>query len=542
MKLQKLLLPFTSALLLFGCGTGSHETSESGSATTDESTTVISSDSVEPEKSQVYVLPTARGERYLKRSSGVKSLIDVKKDDANNSYHMVIDQSAVDGTNARFHDSGTVAYNNNDIDVLLFGIGTNFNNSVSADTLLYASLTEEEADGQSADLKSNADGSGSQGIVTGVSYDFGTGPLQYNTTSEQLVWLKTTVMEERNGVYIASPTVDIRYTPVYVQFSDTVAPIMDNIDISLSYSNYLAYTTKGMTANEWVKMHIAENMRSSNSELINTDETPTLKDVVYSNGKLSYDAGDIIQGTYTVEDSSGNVSLPKSFKFTIFADYNENVSLSIPYRELTGRTAEERQTYLKTEFLKEFKKGKTVNFAAEQYRSSIAVSDVSLTDYTDAVDASLLDVKSNIQNKTKTTISASVGGYGTVRFSVKLVDTYPVKSVTLKYEYPAIFSKLKAATSIDEFAKMLASYITKINDDFEDTYSLQLKFANRSDDDEEYYVYSFIISDSSSNSKTIINKYSLLHTGIYDIVTGLVSTPGSSITYNYNIAGEPIAQ
>lgn len=540
MKLRKLFLLSISALLLSGCGTGSHETSESNSTTADEST-VISSDSVEPEKSQVYVLPTARGERYLKRSSGVKSLIDVRKDDADNSYHMVIDQSAVDGLNARFHDSGTVAYSNNDIDVLLFGIGTNFNNSVSADTLLYASLTEEEADGQSADLKSNADGSGSQGIVTGVSYDFGTGPLQYNTTSEQLVWLKTTVMEERNGVYIASPTVDIRYTPVYVQFSDTVAPVMDNINISLSYSNYLAYTTKGMTANEWVKMHITENMRSSNSELINTDEIPTLKDVVYSDGKLSYDAGDIIQGTYTVEDSSRNVSIAKSFKITIFADYNGKVSLSIPYRELTSRTAEERQTYLKTEFLKEFKKGKTVDKAAEQYRSSIAVSDVTLN-YTDDVDNSLLDIKTNIQNKIETAISASVGKYGTFQFGVKLVDTYPVKSVTLEYGDPTLISKLKTATSIDEFAKMFASYITKINDDFEDTYSLQLKFANGSNDDGEYYTYSFAVSDSSSNSKTIINKYSLLHYGIYDIVAGLVSAPGSNITYNYNIAGEPIAQ
>lgn len=537
MKLRKLFLLSISALLLSGCGTGSHETSESTSTTADEST-AISSDSVEPEKSQVYVLPTTRGEKYLRKSSGVKSLIDVRKDNADNSYHMVIDQSAIDGTNARFHDSGTVAYSSNDIDVLLFGIGTNFNNSVSADTLLYASLTEEEA----TDLKSNADSSDSQGIVTGVSYDYGTGPLQYNTTSEQLIWLKTTVMEEQNGVYIASPTVDIRYTPVYVQFSDTVAPVMDNIDISLSYSNYLAYTTKGMTANEWVKMHITENMRSSNSELINTDEIPTLKDVVYSNGKLSYDAGDIIQGTYTVEDSSGNVSIAKSFKITIFADYNEKVSLSIPYRELTSRTAEERQTYLKTEFLKEFKKGKSVDKAAEQYRSSIAVSDVTLMDYTDDVDSSMLDIKSNIQNKTETALSASVGKYGTIQFGVKLIDTYPVKSVTLEYSGPALVGKLKTATSVDEFAKMFASYIMTINDDFEDTYTLQLKFANGSTDDDEYYTYSFVISDSSSNSKTIIDMYSLLQYGIYDIVTGLVSTPGSNITYKYTIAGESIAQ
>ncbi len=119
------------------------------------------------DKTELHVLPTNFGMNYLKDENAAES----KKEDIENAYHMVVDASAVQNSAFAFNYTGT-DYTDDDIDVKLFGIGTNSNNSRSAHTFFYATLDADAA------KKNRISFAEDEKIVTKVEYVKGTGPIQ----------------------------------------------------------------------------------------------------------------------------------------------------------------------------------------------------------------------------------------------------------------------------------------------------------------------------------------------------------------------------
>ena len=456
-----------------------------------------SSESTENNVQSVYVLPTKKGQKYLKQNS-LKSYIDIRRDDDDKSYHMVIDNSAFESGTVSFHNSSMGSYTYDNIDVQLFGIGTNFNNSSTAETVLYASLDEdaEESNSESTniDLKDNLDDSGSsegKTIVTGVEYVYGTGPLMNVLNTEQNVWIKTTAMEydETKGAYVTSKDIEPTYTSVYIELTDTVAPVISPINAGKTYSDYVTAKSNGTSIADWVWSILSELVRDkSASGSINSDEIPTINSVEIDNAKDSYVAGDTITGKYSAKDSAGNISNEQTFRIPLTKDYDDESEIKIPYREITKHDNDYRENYLKEQILTTFKNG-----AFDGYLSKLTASDISLTNFDDDMVAKMSDSKV-ILGKEIVKVAAKIENYGTFEFNIVMSDIYAPKVKFTRFDRTG----LKA---IDELIEKIKDNIT-ITDDFEDSY--RLKMYVRYVESNDFYSYEglFSVLDSSSNSNS----------------------------------------
>lgn len=261
-------------------------------------------------KKEVYVLPTTLGNKYLSfHKSPCHKNTQIKKAD-DEGYQMTIDESVLgNASNVKFNTTGN-QYEPNDIDVVLFGIGTNFNNTANSSTLLYASLDDKGT--------TDADKS----IVTGVEYAYGTGPIKKEFNTKQQLWLKTTVMEKKGDVYVANPSTDIRFTPVTIQLTDTVAPRLSNFGtLNIPYSMYV----EGLPHFNSIDAYIRDALNSLDYPFNYGVIDGTDKAVV---SQIEYDSplpeeifpGESVSGKFTVKDAAGNESEWATFKITFLKD------------------------------------------------------------------------------------------------------------------------------------------------------------------------------------------------------------------------------
>ena len=517
-------LALMSCLMLVGCISPSNNNSSENTTHENETTKVC------------VVCPTKKGQKYLKQNS-LKSYIDIRRDDEDKSYHMVIDSSAFEIRNVSFYDE-VGGYVNDGIDVQLFGIGTNFDNSSTANTVLYASVDEEPTetadidlkdqmdDDESAEIESSSEESSNdeksseeiidnsedtteseeetRDLVTGVEYVYGTGPLRNEVDVEQNVWIKTTVMEysSARGAYIASKDIEPTYTSVFIELKDTVAPEVQDVTYTISYSDYAAMLSKDQAINDWLSDIIIDKILDTVAGTVNVKETPVINTINISNPKDKYDPGDTISGVYTAKDSSGNVSIEHSFAITLYKDFHTDDIINVPYREITENDNDYREAYLKEKVLSAFLEWPAVeseyyyNAAGLDYRNSLTTADVTLTNFDDEYIAELLDLKTNITEQRECILSAKIGEYGTFSYSVILKDFYAPDKWWAGRGYD--WNDIK---NLDDLA---AAYMSdacdvQIIDDFEDTYTLLITgYYSKTDKLTCFDVY---IEDSSKNTR-----------------------------------------
>ncbi len=168
----------------------------------------------------VFVVPTNYGKECLKNST----IKEAKREPiwnngtrylADNAYEMTIHSTADD----KAHVEGT-AYTDQDIDVQLFGIGTNKFNSPEAETVLYATTDENEANNSTTSESTSTDSN----LITGVEYAYQTGPIRAELGAKQEIWLKTTVMEASDGYYVESKNYQSTFTQVFITITDGIPP------------------------------------------------------------------------------------------------------------------------------------------------------------------------------------------------------------------------------------------------------------------------------------------------------------------------------
>lgn len=456
-KLNKTLIAtgFLGILLLPGCNNNQLDKTDS---------------SVEDEKEQVYVLPTDFGKRYLKRGADSRSAFDLRKNENDGSYHMSIDASAVSETNIKFNLTGT-AYQKDDIDVVLFGIGTNFNNTSKADTLLYATLDQNVVAIEDDSLEWSLENSSNieeKNIITGVEYAYGTGPIKNEFDKEQLLWLKTTVMEEKNGTFIASPTADIKFTPVYIELKDTVAPVVSDFGYSISYSDY--GNTYRYNLEDSLKKIIKGNATYSNSGEIDKDVKPEISYFAVEGGiKENYCAGDMITGEFSLIDNDGNESERKWFVFHIDKDYAVDKLIDVPYSKTVLLGKSETEAYLRA----------AVADAMYQDTHSLDETKVSFDGF-DSLFTELSNLKENITTGKEFDLNATISGYTYTEtssmfpFKIRLYDDKPLtwndNVIWSLKQYLPNYKLAHEFETYSAFIKAVSTGIVSIKDDFEDDY------------------------------------------------------------------------
>lgn len=177
----------------------------------------------------IYILPTNYGMKcmnngYLKKTKKGFFIENGVKYKASDAYEMIIYSTP----ELKAHVPN-IPYSDMDIDVQLFGIGTNEYNYPEADTLLYASTNKNGNDFLDAGKK----------LVTGVEYVYQTGPISKELlSSRQELWIKTTIMEESNGYYVESKKYIPTFTQVFVTIIDGIPPVSlqdSEFDVSVDF-------------------------------------------------------------------------------------------------------------------------------------------------------------------------------------------------------------------------------------------------------------------------------------------------------------------
>lgn len=490
-KSRKNLFFALSSLIMLGVASGCATNDSKGNQ---NESSLSSSD----DKKQVYVLPTKLGRRYLRGGSkGIHPVADVWRSANDGSYHMVIDASTVKGEYVSFNKTGA-AYDYNDIDVRLFGIGTNLNNTSTADTLLYATLDADMAveTGETTSEESTPTIE-ENNIVTGVEYAYGTGPIKVEFNNAQLLWLKTTVMEQKDGIYVANPTTDIKFTPVYITLKDTIAPTAEDFRFDVDYSVY-AEKEKDGTLNDYVEHIVRNEFKFKNEGEIDKDETPTLESVTIDEHSRLY-AGDALTGKFTLSDTSGNVSEPANFTINILKDFDNVTPIELPYY----KTLKAKNGKAKTmEFLKE-------NIMSTAYEwKHLDASNVEINDF-DSLYEDLNDnlkeyVYMGLNGQTKS-ISVSFAKYGyyfskeneNFTFNIKIIDDRPVSGNDVNFERPT--NLISSTAELESRISFVFTHINSINDDFKDEYTAVVS-VKKGDEKNMVFIY-FCIFDKATFSK-----------------------------------------
>lgn len=439
----------------------------------------ISSCNTSNDKKELFVLPTEIGEKYLEKKviknhakkaySELKFADDIPNEVEGNAYLLNVDSSAIsDGANVKFNSNGT-SYSSNDIDVLLFGIGTNLNNSPAAETMLYASL---DADG----------GTSTKNLVTGVEYAYGTGPIKNEIGVKQTLWLKTTIMEEAQpGVYINSPDSEVNYTPLYITLEDKSAPTIDGFSYNITYSQYInSLKSSTQTLEENIKSLIYNKYHTyHNNGKIDKEEKPDINEVTVTDKKEEYFANDVIKGTFNAIDSSGNISNNNEFNIYIEKDFNDDTVTKLGYSNIIGTlsrkygktvSAEEGKSYIKTEVLKTF-----TNDGRNLY---LGDRDVEVFNIDEVYNSIKNDLKGSLSEDKVFTLNIKINGYKysaesevfPVKF--KVYDDVPISNLDITLHEDKAENLLESGVDgvdqLSELAAKIPSVIMSINDDYDD--------------------------------------------------------------------------
>ena len=450
---------------------------------------------------EIYILPTNFGVRCL-RDNQEEDLHTKKKpyllnsyQDSDGSYRMNVSSTALKneyGDSIHFNETGT-NFESNDLDVLLFGIGTNLDNSSDARTLLYSSFDEN--------------GSSNSGIVTGVEYAYGTGPIKKDVFNLQHFWLKTTAMVRNGGVYIADKDIDVKYTSVYLQLLDKDAPVLnDDYEEEIAYSHY-ANLRKKDSFESYLKDTIAKNASYVDRGLLDEEYWPWVKDFSVDGGlKDEYFHGDSITGTFDLSDPFENVSETRKFRFDIVKDWDDKIEL--PYTKTIKKGPEQTLEFIKEKVASSFTE---VLWGG----NALSVDDVDIDNETFVelfqTDLSMDNLHRNILEKRMFEISVSLtkGGYkfstesDVFLYKMQIIDDRPVNRSDVEFIDEDAYLNLNGIyLDVDSFQKEISDLfknIKYVNDDFEDEYSGFIYIKGGGSDED--YLASCHVIDSTTLAK-----------------------------------------
>ena len=469
-------------------------------------------------KESLYLLPTENGKKYLQKDSkiiknGAKDFIsdlspeyadDIPSNSSNDdAYVLNVDASAVQNEGISFKTDGE-SYSENTIDVLLFNIGTNFNNTSTASTLLYSSLTPD-GDETAAQRE----------LVTGVSYDYGTGPIQNKIGVEQKLCIRTTVMEKSGGEYIEAPDIATTYKFVYLKLVDTSAPILYDFQTGLDYADYVKHF-KHDYFEDYLKYYVSQYFTYENRNTIDGTDRPEINELTITNKQDEYYTGDFIKGTFNVKDASGNISNDANILIQINESFNLTKVYSLSYNYIIGTyvkgadgidNKEDAKDYIRNEMMYELNRDNQYN------QLTLEKDDIEIENFDEFYDNVKNNLKDLITNKEYLTLKIKIKGYKysaeseAFPFKIEITDDVAPGGVVLDLtEKLNFYDNMWSFPSIET---MIAGYVntfTSIKDDFKDDYYLRCTFSytepaayDRADTDNNEILTRYYIKDSSDN-------------------------------------------
>ena len=343
----------------------------------------------------VFVVPTNYGKECLKNSTIKKAKKEpIWKDGtrylAYNAYEMTIYSKADD----KAHVEGT-AYTDRDIDVQLFGIGTNKFNSPEAETVLYATTDENEANNNTTSESTSTDSN----LITGVEYAYQTGPIRAELGSKQTIWLKTTVMEASDGYYVESKKYQSTFTQVFITITDGIPPYeLGSNPFEVSKEFILDNNSSEENLKLKLEEYLTEKVQEKYRELYDSyrsdfdEKGATTTNIRFENFDMNAES---FTGLLDVVDDAGNKTVDQKFTINVVDNGSKN-GLVIPndlfdIGEFEYKKVKPEQIDAKVkEYVFAYEnKGKDIDYTIETIRDSYKL-------YSDGIDA----IRDIVKNRT----------------------------------------------------------------------------------------------------------------------------------------------
>ena len=344
----------------------------------------------------VFVVPTNYEKECLKNSTIKEAKREPIWSDgtrylADNAYEMTIYSKADD----KAHVEGT-AYTDRDIDVQLFGIGTNKFNSPEAETVLYATTDENEANNNTTSESTSTDSN----LITGVEYAYQTGPIRTELGSKQTLWLKTTVMEASDGYYVESKNYQSTFTQVFITITDGIPPYeLGSNPFEVSKEFILDNNSSEENLKLKLEEYLTEKVQEKYRELYDSyrsdfdEKGATTANIRFENFNMNAES---FTGLLDVIDNAGNKTADQKFTINVI-DSGEKNGLVIPndlfdIGEFGYKKVKSEQIDLKVRnyvFDYSENKGKDVDYSIEIIRDSYKL-------YSDGIDA----IRDIVKNRT----------------------------------------------------------------------------------------------------------------------------------------------
>lgn len=459
----------------------------------------------------VFVVPTNYGKECLKNSTIKKAKREpIWKDGtrylADNAYEMTIYSKADD----KAHVEGT-AYTDQDIDVQLFGIGTNKFNSPEAETVLYATTDENEANNNNTTSESTSTDSN---LITGVEYAYQTGPIRTELGSKQTLWLKTTVMEASDGYYVESKNYQSTFTQVFITINDGIPPYelgSNPFEVSKEFilDNNSSEENLKLKLEEYLIEKVQEKYRGLyDSYRSDFDEKgATTTNIRFENFDMNAES---FTGLLDVIDDAGNKTVDQKFTINVI-DSGEKNWLFIPNDlfvigefEYKKAKSEQIDSLIKESvFGYSENKGKDVDYSIEIIRESYKL-------YSDGIDA----IRDIVKNRTYQEVRGNIYYKGSLLKSnvaiAKFILKDNVKPVNNGKDLPDNLldnelRKIKSNNYIDYINKgieTIEKYVNIYDEIYENEYYYKVYISIHS---KTLYFYFYIIDKNKNENSNLIN-------------------------------------
>lgn len=453
----------------------------------------------------VFVVPTNYGKECLKNSTIKKAKREpIWKDGtrylADNAYEMTIYSKADD----KAHVQGT-AYTDQDIDVQLFGIGTNKFNSPEAETVLYATTDENEANNNTTSESTSTDSN----LITGVEYAYQTGPIRTELGSKQTLWLKTTVMEASDGYYVESKNYQSTFTQVFITITDGIPPYelgLNPFEVSKEFilDNNSSEENLKLKLEEYLIEKVQEKYRGLyDSYRSDFDEKgATAANIRFENFDMNAKS---FTGLLDVIDDAGNKTVDQKFTINVI-DSGEKNGLVIPndlfdigkfgYKKTKPEQIDSR--IKESVFAYSENKGKDVDYSIEIIRESYKL-------YSDGIDA----IRDIVKNRTYQEVRGNIYYKGSLLKSnvaiAKFILKDNVKPVNngkdvSNSDLDKEFINIKSNNYLDYVKKGIETfekYVNIYDEIYENEYYYKIDINNNVSN--EYLLLTFCIIDKERN-------------------------------------------
>lgn len=457
----------------------------------------------------VFVVPTNYGKECLKNSTIKKAKREpIWKDGtrylADNAYEMTIYSKADD----KAHVEGT-AYTDQDIDVQLFGIGTNKFNSLEAETVLYATTDENEANNNNTTSESTSTDSN---LITGVEYAYQTGPIRTELGSKQTLWLKTTVMEANDGYYVESKNYQSTFTQVFITITDGIPPYeLGSNPFEVSKEFILDNNSSEENLKSKLEEYLTEKVQEKYRELYDSyrsdfdEKGATVENIRFENFNMNAES---FTGLFDAVDDAGNKTVDQKFTINVI-DSGEKNGLVIPndlfdigefgYRKTKPEQIDSR--------IKEYvfgyseNKGKDVDYSIEIIRESYKL-------YSDGIDA----IRDIVKNRTYQEVRGNIYYKGSLLKSNVAIAKFILKDNVKPVNNGTIvsnsvldkeFENLKSNNYLDYVNKgieIIEQHVNIYDEIYENEYYYRVYIKNNTSG--EFLFISFFIIDKEKNENS----------------------------------------